>query len=369
MTSRSPDQSLRQGFTTGSAAAAAAKAALMLLFTGKAPFSVEIPLPPGGRLTIPVSSARTSEVGSSAQATVVKDAGDDPDATDGAAIRCLATLADAGIRIEGGRGVGRVTLPGLPVAVGQAAINPAPMAQIEQAARQAMDAAGYHGGAHLVIEVENGEQMAARTLNPRLGVLGGISILGTQGVVKPFSLDAWKATIDSGLTVARAAGCPTAAFSTGRRTERLLMARRPDLPERCFVQAADFFAHAIQKAVELKFAEIIFGCFFGKLVKMAQGLPVTHAHTAPTNFTALARLARLASADAATCLAISQANTARHALDIMAAKGLSQRFAALVLERALGAAQNFADAARNESIRPRIAICCFDFEGQVLTEG
>jgi len=268
-----------------------------------------------------------------------------------------------------------VTLPGLPVAVGHAAINPAPLAQIERAAhealQEALDAAnpaGYPGGVRLVIEVEGGEEMASRTLNPRLGILGGISILGTQGVVKPFSLDAWKATIDSGLTVAHTTGCETAALSTGRRGERLLMAHRPKLPERCFVQAADFFAHATQKAVELGFDEIVWGCFFGKLVKMAQKLPVTHAHSAPTDFASLARWAGESGADRTTCQAIGQANTARHALEIAAEKGFRHRFAALVLDQALRAAHEFADKARGDLPLPRVTICCFSFEGEILTE-
>jgi len=363
-------EGLRQGFTTGSAAAAAAKAALVRLFSGRAPSSVEIPLPPGGRLTIAVETADALEAGASARAAIIKDAGDDPDATHGARISCLATLlrgADS-VRIEGGQGVGRVTLPGLPVAVGLAAINPVPLAQIEQAAREAINAAGYLGGVRLVIEVENGEAMAARTLNPRLGITGGISILGTQGIVKPFSLDAWKATIDSGLAVAHTTGCRTAAFATGRRGERLLMEKRPELPERSFVLAADFFAYATQKAVTLKFAEIIWGCFFGKLVKMAQGLPITHAHAAPTDFAALALLAAKAGADPATCQTVRHANTARHALDMMAAIGLQRRFATLVLDRALRAAENFADQAKPGESRPRICICCFGFTGEFLAE-
>jgi len=265
-----------------------------------------------------------------------------------------------------------VTLPGLPVAVGRAAINPAPLAQIERAAQEALNAAnpaGYQGGVHLLIEVEGGEEMATRTLNPRLGILGGISILGTQGVVAPFSLDAWKATIHSGLTVARATGCKTAALSTGRRGERLLMAHRPDPPEQCFVQAADFFAYSTQTAVELGFEEIVWGCFFGKLVKMAQGLPVTHAHSAPTDFAALAGWADAAGADRATCRAVREANTARHALEIATEQGFRRRFAALVLARALRAAREFADAAHKKGPRPRIGICCFSFEGEILAEG
>nr|WP_279343243.1 cobalt-precorrin-5B (C(1))-methyltransferase CbiD [Fundidesulfovibrio terrae] len=355
---------LRQGFTTGSAAAAAAKAALEFLLTGRKKAHVDIPLPTGGRLQVAVASVGFLDEGR-ARAVVVKDAGDDPDATNRARIACLAELVPGepgAVALEGGRGVGRVTRPGLPVPVGQAAINPAPRAQIVQAAREAMHAAGHSGAASLVIEVEDGEAMAARTLNPRLGILGGISILGTQGIVKPFSLDAWKATIDSGLEVARASGADTAAFATGRRSERMLMELLPELPEVCFVQAADFFAYSIERAARLGFAGIVWGCYFGKLVKMAQGLAYTHAHEAPTDFEALARLAGRAGADEHVCREVAGANTARHALEIVPEGAVRRRFAALTAQGAVAAARSFAKDG------PRLRICCFGFEGGLLAE-
>lgn len=372
----------RQGFTTGSAAAAAAKAALMRLLCGEAASSVDIPLPggDGGRMTIPVETATLSDGG--ARAVVVKDAGDDPDATHGARIGCVAVIegtdggkppAARGLRplesqtaietevvIEGGKGVGRVTLPGLPVAVGMAAINPAPREQIGRAAREALEGLGVRGRVVLTIEVEGGEEIARRTLNPRLGIIGGISILGTQGIVKPFSHAAWEATIDSGLAVARAAGTLTAAFSTGRRSERMLMRHMPELPELAFIQAADFFAHSLRQAASLGFTEIVWGCFFGKLAKMAQGLPYTHAHAEPLDFTLLAGLAGLAGASAETCAQVARANTARHALEIVPEGALREGFAARTAERALEAARSFAGTG------PRLSIICFGFESGVL---
>ena len=354
-----PGRPLRQGFTTGTAAAAACKAALLRMLTGKCPDIVETPLPTGERLGVPVESAKAQD--GSGWASVVKDAGDDPDATNGARIVCRATLApwppegDAGrghgsasrspgdvlcVTIEGGQGVGRVTLPGLPVAVGEAAINPAPRAQIEAAAREALE--GVSGQVRLVVEVENGREIARHTLNPRLGIEGGISILGTQGIVKPYSHAAWRATIDQSLSVARAGGLVTAAFSTGRRSERLLMAWRPDLPDLAFVQAADFFAHALREAVRRGFSQIVWGCFFGKLAKMAQGLAYTHARTEPTDFALLADLAARAGADEQACRAVRGANTARHALEIVPEGSVRDRFAALTAQAALAAAVGFA---------------------------
>uniref|UniRef100_A0A7C4AGQ1 Cobalt-precorrin-5B C(1)-methyltransferase n=1 Tax=Fundidesulfovibrio putealis TaxID=270496 RepID=A0A7C4AGQ1_9BACT len=361
---------LRQGFTTGSAAAAAAKAALTLLLGGETPATVDVPLPgeDAGRLTIPVEEARPE--GRGARAVVVKDAGDDPDATHGARIGCLAVIEGMDGReppgvevvIEGGGGVGRVTLPGLPVPVGMAAINPAPREQIERAAREALRARGVHGRVLLIIEVEGGEEIARRTLNPRLGIIGGISILGTQGIVKPYSHAAWEATIGSGLAVARAAGIATAAFSTGRRSERLLMRHRPDLPQLAFIQAADFFAHSLRQASSLDFSEMVWGCFFGKLAKMAQGVPYTHAHAEPVDFALLAEMAGQAGAAPETCARVARANTARHALEIVPEGALREGFAARTAARALEAARSFAGAG------PRLSIVCFGFESGVLAE-
>jgi len=398
-------RTLRQGFTTGSAAAAAAKAALAFVLEGQEVQTADIPLPGGGRLDVPVESVVREEAG--VRAAVVKDAGDDPDATNKARISCVARIkreekmppaakglrpletlmGDAGdggpgsegvqwgevlagrareVRVEilGGRGVGRVTLPGLPVAVGQPAINPVPRAQIEQAAREVLESAGFAGEVRLTIEVEDGEAIARHTLNPRLGIIGGISILGTQGIVKPFSHEAWKATIESGLQVARAVGLDSAAFSTGRRSERMLMAHCPDLPELCFVQAADFYGFSMKRAQVLGFARIVWGCFFGKLAKMAQGLEYTHAHAQPTNFAALAGLAAQAGAPSEACRAVAGANTARHALEIVPNGEIRQRFAALTAARALETARSFFGTGP----QPEVKIVCFGFEAGVLAE-
>lgn len=411
MSPRRAGQGTRQGFTTGSAASAAAKAALLLLLTGEAPGRVDIPLPPGAagypETRLDISVAAVTREGPSARATVVKDAGDDPDATHKARISCLAERvsgspgvaageggapggsdAPGPVLIEGGRGVGRVTLPGLPVPPGRAAINPAPLAQIELAAREALEMAGRSCPVRLVVEVEDGETIARHTMNPRLGVVGGISILGTQGVVKPFSLEAWKATIESGLQVAQAAGIATAAFSTGRRGERLLMIGRPDLPERAFIQAADFFAWSTARAARLGFNEIVWGCFFGKLAKMAKGLEYTHAHAGETDFAFLAGLARQAGADEGVCEAVARANTARHALEIVPEGPVRLAFAELAAKLALEQAVRHAGLAVRPPGRrdgmdgaahgdaqndkadtgpsPRIGVVCFGFEGGVL---
>lgn len=353
---------LRQGFTTGTAATAAAKAGLLAALGVPVASHVDVPLPGGGRLAVPVESVCAE--GQAWRASVIKDGGDDPDATHGARVSCLVRLDPAGatgdVSVEGGSGVGRVTRPGLPVPVGRAAINPAPMAQIKAGAREALRQGGFAGAASVVVEIENGEALAKRTLNPRLGVVGGLSILGTAGVVKPFSHAAWRATIDSGLRVARAAGLDVAGFSTGRRSERLLAQACPDLPELALVQAADFFAFSLRLAVRLGFSRLVWGCYFGKLVKMAQGLEYTHAHAGPTDTALLADLAALAGAQPDLIRQVAHANTARHALELVEAPDLRRRFVTLAAARALQSARMFAGNA------PRIRVMCFDFEDKPL---
>ncbi len=319
-------RTLREGFTTGTAAAAAAKAAALLLLTGAAPDTVDVPLPAGGRLRIPIASCQRE--GPGARATVVKDGGDDPDATHGAAIECLVTLGGlkrganhpregTAVDITGGRGVGLVTRPGLPVPPGEPAINPAPRRQIAEALREAMASAGFNGAASVLVEVPDGEAIARRTLNPRLGITGGISILGTRGTVRPYSHEAWAATVSQSLDVARAAGLDEICCSTGGRSERLLMALRPDLPELAFIQAADHFAHAMAEAGRKGFTRVTWGVFFGKLVKQAQGLPQTHARNAPTDLRRLAELCATLGTSAPSVDAVARANTAMHALELL----------------------------------------------------
>jgi cobalt-precorrin-5B (C1)-methyltransferase len=309
---------LREGFTTGTAAAAAAKAAVSYLFTGEVPVCVSAPLPGGGRLQVPIADVRRE--GAGARAVVLKDAGDDPDVTHGAAVECLALPTDGPaemISLEGGRGVGRVTKPGLPVPVGEAAINPAPRSQILAAAQEARRQGGMETGLSLLIEVPEGERLAAKTLNPRLGIIGGLSILGTGGTVKPYSHKAWTAVIEQSLDLAKSQGLSQICFTTGRRSDRLLMEHLAHLPQHAFIQAGDFFAHAMHAASKRNIRQLVWGVFPGKLFKQAAGLENTHAHHAAMNFSQAARWARKAGIDAAKCRSIEQATTATAAMGII----------------------------------------------------
>lgn len=366
---------LREGFTTGTAAAAAAVAALNLLLKGEAPREATTPLPgtsdaaqalalhhsqPRQWLTLPIAACAPgpapelepmpSDLGASpsAHARVCKDGGDDPDVTSGALITASVFLLPPhmkpDIRLEGGPGVGRVTLPGLPVAVGQAAINPVPRAQIRLALKLALDAstgqARPRPSLAVIISVPGGAELARRTLNPRLGIRGGISILGTQGTVRPFSHAAWRATVQQGLSVAQAAGCRSICLATGRRSEALLMRRYPDLPALAFIQAADFARFSLAAAGALPLERLIWGCFFGKLAKLAQGLEYTHAREAPLDMAALA--AACAEAGAACAPEIAACVTAAQALECLLADAASQAALAAVGARAKAAASFFA---------------------------
>ena len=319
---------LREGFTTGTAATAAGMAACTLLLTGEKLAQVRTPLPPfeedgpqekpAGYWQVPVAEVHGS--GHSAWAAVIKDGGDDPDATHGARIEVEVRPVPAAspqkggeIFIEGGQGVGRVTLPGLPVAVGEAAINPVPRRQIAYGVGQVARAQGYRGALHVLVRVPQGESMARHTFNPRLGIVGGISILGTQGTVKPYSHEAWRATIRQGLEVAVATGCRTLCLSTGRRSEKLLQALYPHLPAQAAVQVADFAEFSLQEAGKLPIDLLLWGCFFGKLVKLAQGHGYTHARDSELDFALLSQwfAEHGAPVDVRHCV------TANHALDVL----------------------------------------------------
>jgi cobalt-precorrin-5B (C1)-methyltransferase len=369
--SRARDGVLREGFTTGSAAAAAARAATLFALTGEAPAMVDIPLPPPhpadqGRLVIPI--AHVADDGMGVRAAVVKDAGDDPDATHGARIEAHVILDPAfsgvgpHVLIDGGAGVGRATLPGLPVAVGQAAINPGPLEQIRASVLEVLPE-DFKGIALVVIEVPAGEEIAKHTLNPRLGVTGGISILGTGGVVRPYSHAAWAECVCRSLDVARAAGHTCAVMTTGRRSERFFQERHANAPDVCLVQAADFFAHSLRAAAERGFTAIVWAVFFGKLVKQAQGFGNTHAREAVLDFALLARWAGQAGADEAAQAAIAGANTAAQALALLPVD-VAGRLTALLVGNAKAAAEKHLDG--QAGALPAVRYVVFGLDGACL---
>ena len=270
-------QALRRGWTTGTCAAAAAEVAALLLLTGKAPAELRLETPGGLTFTLPVEQPHLD--GDAAVYTVRKDAGDDPDITNGVGITAAVRRAPEGVMIDGGAGVGRVTRPGLAMPVGAAAINPGPRAQITAALERAARECGYTGGFSVIISAENGEELAKQTYNGHLGVVGGLSILGTSGVVEPMSEKALVDTILLELDSLYAGGQRTAFLCPGnygadfaRDTLGL------DLEKA--VKCSNFIGEALDHAVLRGFDDILLVGHAGKLVKLAAGVMNTHSSVA-----------------------------------------------------------------------------------------
>ncbi len=272
--------SLRSGFTTGACAAAAAKAAALLLLSGKKVSHVDIPFPTGDRHAFALHSCvLRCDRGA---ASVIKDAGDDPDVTNGAEI--IAVVERSGgeegernenIILRGGAGVGRVTKPGLPVAVGQPAINPVPRQMICEAVTEAIAETGTATSLQVTISVASGQELAEKTLNSRLGIVGGLSILGTTGIVRPVSAKAWTDTIDASMSVARASGLREVIVSTGRTSEAAAQ-QLLTMPEEAQVMMGDYLAHALHSAREHGFEKIHLAGMWAKILKCALEIPQTH---------------------------------------------------------------------------------------------
>lgn len=355
---------LRHGFTTGSAATAAAKAALLCLLGKDVPHGgMDIPLPDGGRLTIPIERVDTFD--GYTRATVIKDAGDDPDATHRARISCTVLLkpgqSGSQVTLRGGRGVGRATRPGLPISPGEPAINPGPRRQLRKAVKECFSAAGAEpADVEITIEVANGEKIAKKTLNPRLGIVGGISILGTRGTVVPFSNEAYEETITLCMEVAKASKLDTIALSTGGKSEKCLRRLFPGLPDEGSIQIADFFAFSLREAAKRGFTRVIYGCFFGKLVKVAQGHAYTHAKTALIDFPVLATWCESAGIEKEKATAVIGANTAREVLEMISHHERKQDVLTLLMEKALASGRRFALR------QALLEVCLFSFDGTLL---
>lgn len=310
-------KALRRGFSTGANAAAAAKAAALLLRDGVAPERVEIPFPSGDRHSFALHTC--THHGDRATVVVVKDAGDDPDVTHGAHLTATVRLVPGeDVMIDGGDGVGTVTKPGLGLPVGGPAINPVPRRMITEAVREVLPI----GGVHVTISVPDGEKMARKTTNRRLGIEGGISILGTTGIVRPFSTASWRASVVQAIAVMAAQGCPTLVLATGGRTERGAMALLPDLPEVAFVEVGDFTGAALRRAVELGLRDVVFVGMAGKLTKLASGVLMTHYTRSRVDTGLLGAITRRAGGAEELALAVDGANTARHAYELWETAGM-----------------------------------------------
>ena len=357
---RRSKKKLRTGFTTGTSAAAAVKGALTLLATGTAPKTVNVQLLIDKTLTITIADCRKTGP-DSARCTVIKDGGDDPDITHkaeiGAEVKIDRIDPSGAVCIRGGKGVGTVTKPGLETPPGQPAITSGPMKMIKMAVTDVREMHADTGAVDIEIFVPRGEILARKTLNARLGILGGISILGTTGVVKPLSHAAYIATIDKSLSVGRAVGLDQAVFTTGRRSERFAQKLWPDRPPESYIQIGDYFATAMEMAAGYGFERITIAIFFGKAVKMAQGIGHTHARSARLTLDQLARWAVEETGSEHLAGQIRQANTARHVFDFI--KDDYPALVSRVGREIAGVARRFAD----DRIDVRVVI--FDFDGSL----
>jgi len=306
---------LRYGFTTGSCAAAAAKAAAQMLRDQALVDEVQLTLPcgKGARFRIMGGVLRDN----TASCYVVKDAGDDPDVTNGAEIHVTARVdffTKNRIIIEGGVGIGKVTKPGLAVPVGEWAINPVPRSMILEVVKEVFAVRCVPATLTFTISIPNGEELAKKTLNERLGIIGGLSILGTSGIVKPISTRAWTDTVDAAVDVALACGSRTVVLSTGRTSE-LAVQQVLTLTEESFVMMGDHFGYSLQSCARKGVPEVVVAGQFAKLVKIACGHEQTHVTSSELDLMTVASWLRENPATAHLARLAREANTARHLLE------------------------------------------------------
>ena len=334
---------LRSGFTTGACAAAAAKGALQYLLSGKPVSKVDIPFPDGSRHSFRLSTCKAVSQDSHGRivvtsASVIKDAGDDPDVTNGAEISAQTRFTVAGSEVPGivlraGPGVGTVTRPGLAVPPGNPAINPGPRRMIQNAVQEVPGIKDYANKAlEVTVSVKDGELLAEKTLNRRLGIKGGISILGTTGIVRPVSAKAWTDTIDASMSVARAACIDEVLLSTGRTSERQVQ-ELLKLPEEAQVMMGDYLSYALRAAAKYGFSRIHLAGMWAKILKAALEIPQTHVRNGALETRQAARLLQRLGLAETEAQELEEANTAREIYDRLKSSGRGKIIRA-VCERA-----------------------------------
>jgi len=353
-----PSGPLRRGWTTGTCAAAAARAAHELLITGECPATVEVILPNGARPSFAVAAFERGDA--SATAGVVKDAGDDPDVTHGALIKARVSHGPqgSGLTFRAGPGVGTVTKPGLPVPPGEPAINPIPRAMIRQAVGESIAAHGASGDVVVEISIPHGEEIAKKTLNGRLGIVGGLSILGTTGIVVPFSCAAWIHSIHRGIDVASATGITHIAGATGSTSETAVQ-KLFGLPEAALIDMGDFVGGMLKYLKRHPVPRVTIAGGFAKMTKLGQGLLDLHSKRGEVDREWLA--ARLTEASAPeTLVAFTRtANTAQLVLD--EARRAAVPIGEIVADAALRTASRLI-----EGTPIALDIAVFDRQGQLV---
>ena len=357
-------KSLRTGYTTGTCAAAATKAALTTLVNGEKLAKVNVSLPKDKHIVIDIAWVRY-ENEKSVTAAVIKDGGDDPDVTNGAEIWSTVSLSETSnkIIIDGGKGVGRVTKPGLGLEIGKAAINPTPLKMISHAIDEIFGQQQKNRyGLSILISVPNGEEIAKKTDNPRLGIIGGISILGTTGIVIPYSTASFAASIRQSIDVSKAMGTDSVILTTGGRSEdfaRDIFGN--SIADHAYIQIGDFIGFSIKQCAIKKIKKAYVIGFIGKLTKMAMGVKQTHVKGSHVDMNFLAKLAIRCGANNELVKKIMVANTARHVGELVDQFGLSMFYDVLCEEV-------YSHLSKYSPSELQIKIILLDFNGKIIGE-
>ena len=352
---------LRTGYTTGTCAAAATKAAMCTLIKREKLASIIVTLPKGGSAPIKIAWIDDNDE-NAVTAAVIKDAGDDPDVTDGAEICSTVSILEDSmdIIVKGGTGVGIVTKPGLGLEIGKAAINKVPMNMIHQAVTEIIGSMHRNYGISVVISVSKGEEIAKKTDNPRLGILGGISILGTTGIVIPYSTSSFAASIRQSIDVSFAMKSFCVVLTTGGRSEDFARELfHDDIPDHSYIQIGDFVGYSVRQCANKKIKKAIVAGFIGKLTKMAMGVKQTHVKGSHVDMDFLGHMASRCGAGDEIVTRIKTANTARHVKELIDNYGI-QGFYDLLCNEVHNQLSTYCDH------QVAIDVLMFDFEGKVI---
>ena len=352
-------EKLRTGFTTGTCATAASKAGILAIINQQNLNNVDVILPKRDKINIQINSCNFSKY--NARCSVIKDGGDDPDVTHGAEIFVELSLTDkiGSIEIDGGKGVGRVTKPGLGLEIGTAAINPTPRKMILENIQKVGKKVLEENGVKIIVSVPTGEELAKKTDNPRIGILNGISILGTSGIVIPYSTASFAAAIRQQIDVVSSMNDEEVVLTTGGRSEDF--AREIiKLPDHSFIQMGDFSGYTIQQCAKKSLKKAYVAGFIGKLAKMAAGVKQTHVKGGKVDMKFLSELAKRCNADSETIRKILGANTARNVQEIVIEDNVDGFFDEITKETCNQMRQH------SEEKIP-VEVILFDFDGKVLS--
>lgn len=351
---------LKTGYTTGTSATAATKAALFTLIYSEEVFETDVILPKGRIVKLKIAWTRIDETKRSVTCAVIKDGGDDPDVTHGTEICSTVSFNSykGEISINGGKGVGRVTRPGLGLEIGSAAINPVPKKMLENVIKEVGAKILEEKGITVIISVPKGAKIAKKTDNPRLGIIGGISILGTTGIVFPYSTASFAASIRQSLDVAITLGALTVVLTTGGRSEDFAKVLFQDIPDYAFVQMGDFSGYTVKQCTKRSIKKVIIAGFIGKLTKIAMGIKQTHVRGSHVSLDFMARIASTCTTSEKIINEIKNANTARHVSEIIMNYNIP-RFFDVICENVFKQMFSHADK------QLEIIVIMFDFDGGV----